>query len=383
MDNNAPEGGRSTVSQGQMHEDGPDHALRKKPQYFFPEGDVADDMSDTASDVFDRLEHELPSVHAGKRRWLVGVLGALVLSVAAGVGIYMLAPRRVVRTTRSVWEEACSVLCMGRILETVQSARLSADSKTFVDMPMVVDPQDIVEAFEVAFGDVSANPPTREQLAFFVSQYFYVAGSDTVPHVPADWQASPPQLTGIGNGTLREWALGLNDLWLQLGRRIIPSVRDYQQRFSLIWQPYPMIVPGGRFLESYYWDSYWIVLGLIQSGMLETAHGLVGNLVHLADSFGFVPNGGRVYYVLPGRSQPPLLSSMVVDLWRANGNVTVLERSYAALQREYTVSSGSETAILRSEAERASRHVSARVKALTASKRHSPSSSAVVHGIRA
>ena len=43
-------------------------------------------------------------------------------------------------------------------------------------------------------------------------------------------------------------ALGLNDLWLQLGRQIVSTVRDYPQRFTLLWQPHGMIVPGGRFL---------------------------------------------------------------------------------------------------------------------------------------
>lgn len=144
------------------------------------------------------------------------------------------------------------MFCMGRLLEAVQSARLSHDSKTFVDMPMVMDPAETRAAFAVAFGDGSSAgagsspPPSKEQLAAFVSQYFYTAGSDTVPHVPSDFQPAPPQLAALGNDTLRAFAFGVHDLWLQLGRRIIPSVHDYQQRFSLLWQPHPLIVPGGR-----------------------------------------------------------------------------------------------------------------------------------------
>ena len=141
-------------------------------------------------------------------------------------------------------------------------------------------------------------------------------------------------MTKTGRDTQNLYRSSSADLWLQLGRRIIPSVADYQQRFSLLYQPFPMIVPGGRFLESYYWDSYWIVLGLIHSGMKETAAGVVLNLVHLADTFGFVPNGGRVYYVLPGRSQPPLLSSMVREVYAAAGNASFLVTSYGALSRE-------------------------------------------------
>ena len=35
-----------------------------------------------------------------------------------------------------------------------------------------------------------------------------------------------------------------------------------------IAQPNPTIVPGGRFLETYYWDTYWVVQGLIVCNML-------------------------------------------------------------------------------------------------------------------
>lgn len=82
------------------------------------------------------------------------------------------------------------------------------------------------------------------------------------------------------------------------------------QRYSLIHQPYPLIVPGGRFVESYYWDSYWVIQGLLRCGMTATAQGVALNLVHMLDTFGFVPNGGRVYYAMPGRSQVSLTTEL-------------------------------------------------------------------------
>eukprot|EP00397_Hematodinium_sp_SG-2012_P030050 GEMP01031798.1.p1 GENE.GEMP01031798.1~~GEMP01031798.1.p1 ORF type:complete len:280 (+),score=59.98 GEMP01031798.1:522-1361(+) len=71
------------------------------------------------------------------------------------------------------------------------------------------------------------------------------------------------------------------------------------------------IVPGGRFREIYYWDSYWIVKGLLQSGpaMRDVAQNIILNLLDLVARFGFVPNGTRLYYL--SRSQPPLLASML------------------------------------------------------------------------
>ena len=49
----------------------------------------------------------------------------------------------------------------------------------------------------------------------------------------------------------------------------------------------------------------------------------------------FVPNGGRSYYSVPGRSQPPLLSSMVAEVFHATGNLTFLNTAYAALKTEW------------------------------------------------
>ena len=82
-----------------------------------------------------------------------------------------------------------------------------------------------------------------------------------------------------------------------------------------------MLVPGGRFRESYYWDTYWIVLGLIATDMLDTAENIILNFAAIIDRYGYIPNGLRQYYLT--RSQPPFLFLMVKDLanaFRAKGN---------------------------------------------------------------
>ena len=53
-----------------------------------------------------------------------------------------------------------------------------------------------------------------------------------------------------------------------------------------------------------YWDSYWIVQGLIQSELLDTVKDTLENFMDELEKFGFIPNGGRIYYL--NRSQPPL-----------------------------------------------------------------------------
>lgn len=58
-----------------------------------------------------------------------------------------------------------------------------------------------------------------------------------------------------------------------------------------------MLPPGDRFLECYYWDSYWVVRGLLVSRMAPSATLLLENLLDMVRRFGFVPNGSRKYYL--------------------------------------------------------------------------------------
>ena len=51
------------------------------------------------------------------------------------------------------------------------------------------------------------------------------------------------------------------------------NVKTDPDRYSLIYLDNPFVVPGGRFRECYYWDSYWTILGLLGSIMTQTARG--------------------------------------------------------------------------------------------------------------
>jgi alpha,alpha-trehalase len=95
-----------------------------------------------------------------------------------------------------------------------------------------------------------------------------------------------------------------------------------------------MIVPGGRFIEFYYWDTYWIVKGLLMSGMRTTAQMIVENLLGLVREHGFVPNGSRRYYL--SRSQPPYLALMVELLVDAQVvNSSFVQHALPILDAEY------------------------------------------------
>ncbi len=71
----------------------------------------------------------------------------------------------------------------------------------------------------------------------------------------------------------------------------------------------PYVVPGGRFNELYCWDSYFIVLGLLQDGRTDLARGMADNLLYEVQYYGMIPNANRTYYLT--RSQPPFLTSII------------------------------------------------------------------------
>jgi alpha,alpha-trehalase len=101
----------------------------------------------------------------------------------------------------------------------------------------------------------------------------------------------------------------LHTLWNVLTRQ--PD----QAAGSLIPFPHPYIVPGGRFREIYYWDSYFTMLGLkVSSGAPILSNTWLITLRISSDTIGYIPNGNRTYYL--GRSQPPFFSLMVKLLGR-------------------------------------------------------------------
>lgn len=91
-------------------------------------------------------------------------------------------------------QPACtiSIFCNDTLLRPVQLSGIFNDSKTFVDMPLLVDP-DVVMQQLALLGD---NPST-EELTEFVNAYFGEAGSDLLSWTPTDWVENPPFLEGI------------------------------------------------------------------------------------------------------------------------------------------------------------------------------------------
>ncbi|GMT02889.1 hypothetical protein PENTCL1PPCAC_25063, partial [Pristionchus entomophagus] len=225
------------------------------------------------------------------------------------------------------------IYCSGRLLASVNLHHLFPDSKTFVDRPMKMNrtEDDIMADFDSRFPPNDEIDP--EQLRAFVEQHFEQEGHELEKCEVSDWNPQPQAFNDIKDGEMRKFADELNKIWKELCRKIHPMVSNDPERFSLIDVPNNFIAPGGRFREFYYWDTYWIVKGLLASGMYETTRGMLENFGTIIDRFGFIPNGGRVYYLK--RSQPPLLSAMVYEYYEATRNKTFLDKMIPRLEKEF------------------------------------------------
>lgn len=109
---------------------------------------------------------------------------------------------------------------------------------------------------------------------------------------------------------------------------------------TLIGLPHPFVVPsvanetGFSFQEMYYWDSYFIVQGLLAGGHDELAAGMLENLLYMSRRYHIIPNASRTYF--SGRSQPPLLTTLIFDIYgKQEKDVSWLTERLRVAEREY------------------------------------------------
>lgn len=222
------------------------------------------------------------------------------------------------------------IYCDSELLHHVQMARIFNDSKTFVDLAMNFNESKTLTDFDILLNETNQNP-TVEQLKQFVEEYFSDE-SEFEDWQPSDFNSNPAFLNTITDKALKEFAKGINDIWPLLSRKVKTEVREKPEQFSLVPVTNGFIIPGGRFKEIYYWDTFWIVEGLLISGMTETAKGMIENLIELLTKFGHIPNGSRWYY--QERSQPPMLTAMVATYYRYTSDLEFIRDNIASLENE-------------------------------------------------
>lgn len=90
---------------------------------------------------------------------------------------------------------------------------------------------------------------------------------------------------------------------------------------SLIGVPKPYLVPsyaeGHEFDydELFYWDSYFMVQGLLDDQHRELNMGILEDLFSIFKRYKIIPNSSQTY--MTSRSQPPFLTSFIFDMYNA------------------------------------------------------------------
>ncbi|MDZ4794774.1 MAG: alpha,alpha-trehalase TreA [Bacteroidota bacterium] len=197
----------------------------------------------------------------------------------------------------------------GQLFVDVQMNRIFPDNKTFVDCVPKRKPPAIVADYL----KIKNNPAIKFSLSKFVEENF-------------DMPPAPPAFNYIQ--LEKDVRIHIKNLWGNLKREQDKTIEGS----SLLALPYPYIVPGGRFREIYYWDSYFTMLGLKESGETETMRHMLDNFKYLINTYGHIPNGNRSYYL--SRSQPPFFALMVQLFCSATGNEE-LKNYVPAIEKEY------------------------------------------------
>jgi alpha,alpha-trehalase len=195
----------------------------------------------------------------------------------------------------------------GELFKEVQQTKVLGDYKTFVDAIPKSAPKDILAAYE------KEKTKPRFDLKSFVLDHFEL----------------PPPLPNTEVNTDRDLKTHLQSHWKNLVRQPVKT----DPNSTLIELPYPYVVPGGRFREMFYWDSYFSILGLLESNEDELALGMIRNFAFLIDQHGYIPNGNRSYFL--SRSQPPFFAATLIAYGEKFGVEAILE-FLPQLEKEYT-----------------------------------------------
>jgi alpha,alpha-trehalase len=193
----------------------------------------------------------------------------------------------------------------GQLFFDIQSnENIFPDCKTFVDCVPMYNPEIIREKYS------DLKNRSDSSVRTFLRDNFIIPGNESY---------YIPDSSSINEHISRLW-------------NVLKRSPDKVRSGTLIPLPYPYIVPGGRFREIYYWDSYFTMLGLKEDRHIELIENMVKNFSYLIEKYGYIPNGNRTYYL--GRSQPPFYSLMISLLSDIKGD-TVFTHYLKYMEKEY------------------------------------------------
>lgn len=187
-------------------------------------------------------------------------------------------------STQTFEENKATTYYETEFFKRVQLSGIFKDSKTFVDCEPNKGLSDILADYE----------RQKEQDRF-----------DLEVFVNSNFELPTTAMADFATDSSKSMDAHIEMLW-----DVLTRTKDTASLYgSLIPLPQQYVVPGGRFREIYYWDSYFTMLGLLADDRRDLAGSMLENFAFLIDSLGFIPNGNRDYYL--GRSQPPFFALMV------------------------------------------------------------------------
>ncbi|MEM7105338.1 MAG: trehalase family glycosidase [Bacteroidota bacterium] len=195
---------------------------------------------------------------------------------------------------------------LGELFHDVQTGGIFPDYKTFVDCNPKSNPAEIAKNYlsekEKAGFDLKTFVLNNFELPPAIQLDAVEVKADMIHHLKTHW----PYLTRTSG--------------------------EASGHTTLVSLPHPFVVPGGRFREMFYWDSYFTILGLLESDENELALGMIRNFAFLIEEYGYIPNGNRTYFL--SRSQPPFFAEMLRAYADKHGLDTIKE-FLGPLETEY------------------------------------------------
>ncbi|KAG8694711.1 hypothetical protein FRC08_008303 [Ceratobasidium sp. 394] len=245
------------------------------------------------------------------------------------------------------------IFCSGKTIHLMADAMNHNDSKTFVDRASTLDGSEFNKEIEKLFGEGLTGGFTVEEFLGHINNKkskMLEAGGELRYYNNSRFPNTPEFLAQIRPKArlFQAWTKIVHHYWNNLDRTMIQKHEDSlipgpgsdpdedptggTYSTTLIRLEHPFVIAGGRFREQYYWDSFFIMEGLLAAGMDYLARTTLLNFMDQIKAYGFIPNGGRKYYL--NRSQPPLFIAMLHTYVENTRDLQILHEALPLAERE-------------------------------------------------
>ncbi|QRV98077.1 trehalase [Ceratobasidium sp. AG-Ba] len=238
----------------------------------------------------------------------------------------------------SLTDTTGQIFCYGPLIHLMADAQNHEDSKSFVDQATTLSGVEINRRLSSQIASIRDTGLNVTDFLNRVKEFgFSAPGQELQDYENSRFPNTPDfvHLIRLQARLFRAWSKIVHHYWHNLDRNMTQMHGDYllpgpgsvleetREKYStsLIRLDHPFVVAGGRFREQYYWDSFFIMEGLLAANVTYLARTMLLNFMDEIKAYGFIPNGGRKYYL--NRSQPPLFISRELRWWYNNRSVLV------------------------------------------------------------